>query len=92
MPGAGVIETDSRGLPEVDAGGADAVDVSVVLPVYNETGHIEKEIRRIRDSLDASKYSWEIIVIDDGSTDDSPAQIWSHQHWCRPACRCQKCQ
>lgn len=46
-------------------------DVSIVLPVYNERGHIEAEIRRIRTSMDASRYSYEIIVIDDGSTDGS---------------------
>jgi glycosyltransferase involved in cell wall biosynthesis len=46
-------------------------DVSIVLPVYNEKGHIEDEIQRIRTSMDASQYSYEIIVIDDGSTDGS---------------------
>lgn len=46
-------------------------DVSIVLPVYNERGHIEEEIRRIRSSMDASDYSYEIVVIDDGSTDGS---------------------
>lgn len=51
------------------------VDVTVVLPVYNETGHIEKEVRRICDSLEASKYSFEVLVIDDGSTDDSAEKL-----------------
>lgn len=46
-------------------------DVSIVLPVFNERGHIEEEIQRIRSSMDASDYSYEIIVIDDGSTDGS---------------------
>lgn len=46
-------------------------DVSIVLPLYNEKGHIEDEIQRIRTSMDASEYSYEIIVIDDGSTDGS---------------------
>jgi glycosyltransferase involved in cell wall biosynthesis len=46
-------------------------DVSIVLPVYNERGHIDEELQRIRTSMDASKYSYEIIVIDDGSTDGS---------------------
>ena len=47
------------------------LDVSVVLPVYNESGHVLQEIERIRDGLDASPYSYEIIVVDDGSTDGS---------------------
>jgi polyisoprenyl-phosphate glycosyltransferase len=47
------------------------LDVSVVLPVYNESGHILREVERIRNGLDGSPYSYEIIVIDDGSTDGS---------------------
>lgn len=47
------------------------LDVSVVLPVYNEAGHLEEELDRIRRALDASPYTYEIIVIDDGSTDGS---------------------
>ena len=48
-----------------------AIDVSVVLAVYNETGHVRDEILRIRRALDASPYSFEIIVVDDGSSDGS---------------------
>lgn len=48
-----------------------AVDVSVVLPVFNESGHLEKEIHRIREALSASEFTFEIIVVDDGSTDGS---------------------
>lgn len=45
------------------------IDVSVVLPVYNEVGHIEKEIARIRDAMARSPWTYEIVVVDDGSTD-----------------------
>jgi glycosyltransferase involved in cell wall biosynthesis len=51
--------------------GPPELDVTVVLPVFNEIGHLEKEIQRTRDALDASDYAYEIIVIDDGSTDGS---------------------
>jgi glycosyltransferase involved in cell wall biosynthesis len=53
------------------------VDVSIVLPVYNESGHLTDEIKRIRASMDASEYSYEIIVVDDGSTDDSMTELRS---------------
>ena len=43
------------------------LDVSVVLPVYNEKGHLRQEIDRIRAALEASPYTYEIIVVDDGS-------------------------
>lgn len=52
---------------EVDTG----LDVSIVLPVYNEKGHLGTEIDRIRAAMDASSYSYEIIVVDDGSNDGS---------------------
>jgi polyisoprenyl-phosphate glycosyltransferase len=47
------------------------LDVSVVLPVHNERGHLGNEIERIRAALESSPYSFEIIVVDDGSTDGS---------------------
>jgi glycosyltransferase involved in cell wall biosynthesis len=51
------------------------LDVSVVLPVYNERGHLRAEIDRIRAALEASRYSYEIIVIDDGSNDGSEVDL-----------------
>jgi glycosyltransferase involved in cell wall biosynthesis len=51
------------------------LDVSVVLPVYNEKGHLRDEIDRISASLAASPYTWEIVVVDDGSDDGSGEQL-----------------
>ena len=48
-----------------------AVDVSIILPVFNEVDHLKQEVDRIRASMDASEYSYEIIVVDDGSSDGS---------------------
>jgi len=48
-----------------------AVDVSVILPVYNEVGHLAQEVKRIRAALEASGRTFEIIVVDDGSDDGS---------------------
>ncbi len=45
--------------------------MSVILPVYNEKGHLHDEIDRIREALDTSPYTYEIIVVDDGSNDGS---------------------
>ena len=52
-----------------------AIDVSIVLPVYNESGHLADEIKRIRTAMDASEYTYEIIVVDDGSTDGSEDEL-----------------
>lgn len=53
----------------------DHIDVSIVLPVFNESGHLRDEIDRITKTMDASKYSYEIIVVDDGSTDGSGDEL-----------------
>jgi len=45
--------------------------VSIVLPVYNESGHLADAINRIQSAMDLSNYSYEIIVVDDASTDGS---------------------
>lgn len=50
-------------------------DVTIVLPVYNEEGHIADEIGRIRRSMDASRYSYEVLVVNDGSTDGTAAVL-----------------
>src|SRR5688572_22927626 len=51
------------------------LDVSVVLPVYNEAGHVRAVVERIAAALEASEYSYEIIVVDDGSTDGSGDEL-----------------
>ena len=60
-------------VPEQDDLGA--CDVSVVLPVFNEKGHLRTEIDRIRTALEGSPYSFEIIVVDDGSDDGSEIEL-----------------
>jgi glycosyltransferase involved in cell wall biosynthesis len=64
-----------RGVEAVDAAPTEDLDVSVVLPVYNERGHVRDEIDRIRQALAASPYSFEIIVVDDGSDDGSETEL-----------------
>ncbi len=48
-----------------------SVDVSIVVPVLNEAGHLGEELGRITQAMAASSYTWELIVVDDGSTDRS---------------------
>jgi glycosyltransferase involved in cell wall biosynthesis len=46
-----------------------APEVSVVLPCYNERDHVELEVKRIRNAFEAAGMSYELICVDDGSTD-----------------------
>jgi glycosyltransferase involved in cell wall biosynthesis len=46
-----------------------APDVSVVLPCFDERDHIELEIKRIRAALEGAGLAYELICVDDGSTD-----------------------
>lgn len=46
-----------------------APHVTVVLPCYNEQDHVLLELERISAALEASGYSYELLVIDDKSTD-----------------------
>ncbi len=45
--------------------------VTVVLPCFNEQDHVLLELERISAALDASGYSYELLAIDDKSTDNT---------------------
>ena len=49
--------------------------ISIILPVFNEGDNLYKECVRIKESMDKSAYPYEIIVVDDGSTDNSSAVL-----------------
>jgi polyisoprenyl-phosphate glycosyltransferase len=50
---------------------AEDLDITVVLPLFNEAGHVLAELERTHAALAASRYTYELLVIDDGSTDGS---------------------
>ncbi len=50
---------------------AEHIDVSVVAPVKNEQDALPELVRRIKSVLDAHDLSFEVILVDDGSDDDS---------------------
>ncbi len=47
------------------------LDISVVLPIYNESGNLKIFIPELSSVLQDMGHTYEIIAIDDGSTDDS---------------------
>lgn len=49
-----------------------AVDLSIVVPIYNEEGNIQALHRRVTETMDQLGLPWEFILVDDGSRDASP--------------------
>ena len=47
------------------------MDVSVVIPVYNQEGNLRKLFSRLCAAMDALGRSWEVIFVNDGSSDKS---------------------
>jgi len=47
------------------------MDVSVVIPVYNEEDNLPELYQRLTEAMDALELEWEVIFTDDGSRDGS---------------------
>ena len=52
-----------------DGDDSPAPHVTIVLPCYNEEAHVRQEIERIVAAMNASGYSYEVLAVDDKSTD-----------------------
>lgn len=58
--------------------------ISIVIPVHNEQEVLEELYKRLTDTLDALEHPFEIILVNDGSTDRS-AHLLEAFHQRRPA-------
>jgi dolichyl-phosphate beta-glucosyltransferase len=52
-----------------------APELSIIIPAYNEEQRISTTLRSVCDYLDASAISAELIVVDDGSTDETVSVV-----------------
>lgn len=59
------------------------VEISVVVPVYNEEAVLPDLFTRLYAAMDKLGRSWEVIFVDDGSRDKSPALLRT-QYQARP--------
>jgi dolichol-phosphate mannosyltransferase len=59
----------------MDTGHEQSIDVSVVVPVYNETDNIGPLLERVRATLDGTGLGWEMVAVDDGSSDGSGERL-----------------
>lgn len=49
--------------------------LSVVVPMYNEAENVEPLLERIHLALDAYPWPWEAVLVDDGSSDATAAEL-----------------
>lgn len=56
--------------------------LSVIVPAYNEQARISASLAKLARYLGEQSYSWEVIVVDDGSNDSTGAVVrrWAAQH------------
>ena len=48
---------------------------AIVVPTLNESGNIDKILAALTDTLSQTQYDYEIVVVDDGSTDGTVEQV-----------------
>jgi len=53
---------------------SDRVDLTVIAPMYNEAENVAGTVSAVEEALAGFPGSWELIVVDDGSTDESRAR------------------
>jgi glycosyltransferase involved in cell wall biosynthesis len=49
--------------------------LTIAVPIYNEQDNVQLLYERTRDALEALDRSWELILVNDGSRDDSAARL-----------------
>ena len=53
---------------------SDVPHLSVVIPAFNEEKRLGGTLARVLDYLSAQPYTWELLVVDDGS-DDATGEV-----------------
>ncbi|MBU3650802.1 MAG: glycosyltransferase [Limnohabitans sp.] len=49
--------------------------VSVVVPMYNEIDNVAPLVQRFEEALGSAPWPWELLLVDDGSTDGTTARL-----------------
>ncbi len=82
---AGAAVALAEGAPAPSAGPRPRV--SIVIPVYNESENLRDLVAQVKAAMDAQPRSYELLLVDDGSRDDSRAilrELAAQNAWLRP--------
>ncbi|MDO9063891.1 MAG: glycosyltransferase, partial [Sulfuricella sp.] len=63
------------------------LDVSIVVPIYNEEENLSELLRRVHEAMEPTGRSWELICVDDCSSDTSATlleQFATTRPWLHP--------
>lgn len=63
-----------------EAAGEDALDLTIVVPAYNEEEALGPDLDDLRAVMEGSRWRYEILVVDDGS-DDGTAEVAGTRPW-----------
>ena len=56
----------------------DNIKLSIIIPAYNESKNLKKGVlREVFDYLKLVEWSWEVLIVDDGSSDDTSSIVKS---------------
>jgi dolichol-phosphate mannosyltransferase len=57
---------------------ATKLDVSIVVPMHNESDNVSDTLEQISRELRTAGYNFQIVAVDDGSTDDTAKKLYAH--------------
>lgn len=51
------------------------IDLSIIVPVHNERENLGPLVAQVQSALDPGRVQWELLCVDDGSSDGSPQEL-----------------
>lgn len=67
---SGKAQTDGS-QSDSEMGKTEGIYLSVVIPAYNESSRLPESLKKVIEFLETKEYAYEVIVVDDGSADDT---------------------